>query len=129
MTAQVAENERRLDKIREFKAGLYENMMNGNLNKGEFKSLKGKYTEDADTLIAANAKLRNEIEAVLSCKHERMAWTEHFTKFENLDHIDRKMVMHLIHSIRVFGKSDIEIAFNYQFEYENAVVLFEKEAA
>jgi len=58
-----------------------------------------------------------------------VAWTEHFTKFENLDVIDRRTVMHLIHSIRVLGKSELEISFNYQLEYENAVDLFEKEAA
>ena len=129
LAGQIAENERRLDKIREYKSSLYENMINGNLTKDEHKALKAKYTADSDTLVTANAGLRNEIEAVLSCKHERMAWTGHFTKFETLDTIDRKMVMHLIHSIRVLGKSEIEINFNYQFEYDNAVEFFAKEAA
>ncbi len=129
LAGQIAENERRLDKIKEYKASLYENMMNGNLTKDEHKALKAKYAVEIDTLIAANAGLRNEIEAVLSCKHERMAWTGHFTKFESLDTIDRKMVMHLIHSIRVLSKSEIEINFNYQFEYDNAVEFFTKEAA
>ena len=126
---QIAENERRLAKIREFKAGLYENMINGNLNKDEYKSLKGKYAEDADALTAANTRLETEVEAVLSCKHERMAWMEHFKKFENLDAIDRRTVIHLIQSIRVLGKTEIEICFNYQLEYENAVELFHGEVA
>ena len=114
LAGQIAENERRLDKIREYKASLYENMINGNLTKEEHKSLRAKYTTDSDILTTANAALRNEIEAVLSCKHERMAWTEHFTKFETLDTIERKMLIHLIHSIRVLSKSEIEINFNYQ---------------
>jgi DNA invertase Pin-like site-specific DNA recombinase len=128
LTGQIAENERRLDKAREYKASLYENMINSNLTKDEYKALKAKYAADSDKLTAANAGLRNEIEAVLSCKHERMAWTGHFTKFENLETIDRKMVAHLIHSIRVLGKSEIEINFNYQYEYDNAVEFFGKEA-
>ena len=129
LTAQIAENERRLDKIKEYKASLYENMINGNLTKDEHKAFRAKYTTDGDKLTTANASLRNEIEAVLSCKHERMAWTGHFTKFESLVTIDRKMIAHLIHSIRVLGKSEIEISFNYQLEYDNAVELFAKEAA
>ena len=129
LVGQIAENERRLGKIREFKASLYENMINGNLTKDEYKALKAKYTAESDTLIAANAGLRCEIESALSCRHERMAWMGHFTRFENLDAIDRKMVMHLIHSIRVLGKSEIEISFNYQLEYESAVALLRKEAA
>ena len=129
LSEQVNENERRIGKIREYKAGLFENMMNGNLSKDEHKALKAKYSVDAETLAAANEKLHKEIEAVLSCRHERLAWTEHFTKFENLDGIDRRTVMHLIHSIRVLGKTELEISFNYQLEYENAVDLFQKEAA
>jgi DNA invertase Pin-like site-specific DNA recombinase len=128
LAGQIGENERRLDKIREFKSGLYENMINGNLTKDEYKALKAKYMTDSDSLTTANVGLRNEIESVLSCKHERMAWTGHFTKFESLDTIDRKIVTHLIHSIRVLGKSEIEISFNYQFEYDNAVEFFAKEA-
>jgi len=128
LAGQIAENERRLDKIREYKSSLYENMINGNLTKDEYKALKTKYATDSDTLTTANAGLRNEIESVLSCKHERMAWTGHFTKFESLDTIDRKMVVHLIHSIRVLGKSEVEINFNYQLEYDNAVEFFAKEA-
>jgi hypothetical protein len=129
LAGQITENERRLDKIREYKASLYENMINGNLTKDEHKALKAKYAADSNRLIAANAGLRNEIESVLSCKHERMAWTGHFTKFQELETIDRKMVMHLIHSIRVLSKSEIEINFNYQLEYDKAVEFFAKEAA
>jgi DNA invertase Pin-like site-specific DNA recombinase len=129
LAAQANENERRLEKIHEYKAGLYENMINGTLSRQEYKSLKDKYSEDAAALVSANARLHTEIEAVLSCRHERMAWTEHFKKFENLDSIDRKTVIHLIQSIRVLGKKEIEITFNYQSEYESAGALIRKEAA
>ena len=121
---QIKENECRLVKIRGYKNGLYENMMNGNLSKEEYKSLKDGYSLDADNLITANERLQTEIDAVLSCRHERLAWTQHFTKFENLLTIDRKAVIQLIHSIRVLSKTKIEINFNYQLEYDNANQLF-----
>ena len=129
LTVQIADNERRLDKIRAFKSGLYENMISGNLSKDEYKSLKSKYTEDADVILAANAKLQKEIESVLACKHERLMWTEHFAKFDELETVDRKTVIHLIHSIRVLSKTELEITFNYQSEYENAIAILGKEAA
>ena len=127
LTEQLNENERRLERIREFKAGLYENMMDGNLSKEEHRSLKAKYTEDADGLIAANNRLRSEIDDALSCKHERMAWLGHFRNFANIDAIDRRTVVHLIQSIRVLGKAEIQIDFNYQAEYETALSLLENE--
>jgi hypothetical protein len=128
LTAQLTENERRLEKIREFKAKLYENMINGNLSRDEYKSLKDKYADDADILIKANGRLQKETDAVLACKHERLMWTEHFRNFAALEVIDRKTVIHLIHSIRVTGKTELEITFNYQSEYENAVAVLRQEA-
>jgi hypothetical protein len=123
LTEQLSENERRLDKIREFKAGLYENMVSGNLSKDEYKSLKAKYTADADTLVKANGKLRGEIDDALSCNHERLAWTQHFKEFANLEAIDRKTVVNLISAIRVMSKTDIEITFNFQAELDTALAL------
>jgi hypothetical protein len=127
LTAQLKENDMRLSKIREFKAGLYEAMINGDLSKEEHKSLKAKYTEDADILTKANTKLRAEIEDTLSLKHERMAWMEHFKAFENITAIDRRAVICLIHSIRVHSKTELDITFNYKSEYENALALLENQ--
>jgi len=129
LTAQLAENERRLEKIREFKAGLFESMINGVLSKEEHKSLKARYSEDADALVQANIKLQTEIEDVLSCKNERLAWMEHFKTFENIAAIDRKTVICLIHSIKIISKSEIEITFNYQAEYEKVLKVLQKGVA
>jgi DNA invertase Pin-like site-specific DNA recombinase len=129
LTEQLTENERRLDKIREFKAGLYENMVGGNLSKEEYRSLKAKYGEDAGILISANERLKREIDEALSRKHERMAWTEYFKEFENLEELDRRTVIHLISAIRVLGKTEIEVSFNHRAEYETALALLQKEVA
>jgi DNA invertase Pin-like site-specific DNA recombinase len=127
LTAQHEENERRLERIREFKAGLYENMISGNLSKDEYKSLKSKYGDDADVLIAANERLKQEIDDALSCKSERMAWIEHFKQFETLENLDRKTVATLIRSIKIIGKKEIEIEFNYRSEYETALEILRRE--
>jgi DNA invertase Pin-like site-specific DNA recombinase len=129
LTEQLNENERRLEKIREFKAGLYENMISGNLSKDEYKSLKAKYGDDADVLAAANERLKRETDDALSCKHERMAWIEHFKQFENLDALDRKTVATLINRIRIVGKREIEIEWSYKSEYETVLALLKREVA
>jgi len=104
-------------------------MISGNLSKDEYKSLKSKYSDDADILMQANERIHREIETVLDCKHERLMWMEHFKNFAELETIDRKTVIHLIHSIRVISKTELEITFNYQSEYENAIAVLRKEAA
>jgi DNA invertase Pin-like site-specific DNA recombinase len=129
LTAQLDENENRLERIREFKAGLYENMISGNLSKDEYKSLKSNYNEDAVELVAVNERLKREINDILSCKSERMAWIEHFKQFENLETLDRKCVAMLIRSIKIIGKRDISIMFNYQSEYETVLEILRREVA
>ena len=125
LTAQLKENDIRLSKIREFKAGLYETMINGDLSKEEHKALKAKYTDDAEVLTRANARLRAEIEETLSLKHERIAWMEHFKAFENIEAIDRRAVVCLIHSIHVHSKTELHISFNYESDYKNVLAIIE----
>jgi DNA invertase Pin-like site-specific DNA recombinase/ribosomal protein S17E len=126
---QLTENERRLEKIREFKAKLLENMICGNLSKEEHKSLKSKYTDDADALISANMNIQREIDSVLACNHERLMWIEHFKNFSKLDVIDRKTVINLLQCIQVISKTELKIVFNYQDEYENAMTVLRKGVA
>jgi predicted nuclease with TOPRIM domain len=129
LTAQLKENECRLERIREFKAGLYENMISGNLSKDEYKSLKSKYNEDADELAAASERLKLEIEDTLTCKNERMAWIEHFKQFNNLESLDRRTVAMLIQSIKIVDKMEIKIEYNYQWEFETALAILRKGVA
>ena len=45
---------------------------------------------------------------------------------ERMEDIDRRAVMQLIRSIRVMGKDELHIEFNYQDEYQKAISLAEQ---
>lgn len=47
-------------------------------------------------------------------------------QFSTMEEIDRRAVMQLIRSIRVMGKDELHIEFNYQDEYQKAVSLAEQ---
>jgi DNA invertase Pin-like site-specific DNA recombinase len=126
---QIADNERQLEKIRSVRATLYENMIGGVLSKDNFKELKGKYTDDETRLREAVYTLKIERDGLLDCKGERLKWAEHFKRFESLTELDRRTVANLIQSIRVISKTELQITFNYQAEYECALSLPEREVA
>jgi DNA invertase Pin-like site-specific DNA recombinase len=128
-TAQIEENEHQLEQIGGFKSSLYENMINGNLSKADFKELKAKYNADEIRLRNALGTAKGQLEATLSGTGERLRWMEHFKKFEGLTEIDRRTVINLIQSIRVESKTELTITFIYQAEYENALALLRKGAA
>ena len=52
---------------------------------------------------------------------ENFKWIEHFKKYSDLKEINRKAVIQLIRSVKVFSKNEIQINFNYQLEYEKAL--------
>lgn len=127
--AQIRENERQLDKIGCFKAGLYENMTDGFLTKTDYKAMKAKYTADEARLHDAITMLENKREDALAGKSERMRWTEHFSRFEGLTELDRHTAVNLIQNILVVSKSELQITFSYQDEYENVIALLQREVA
>ena len=126
---QIAENERQLDEIKGFKSTLYENMVSGVISKDDYRTLKAKYVADENRMRGAIEALRQETENVLAGKAERLSWTEHFKRFDGMTEIDRRIVVSLIQSIRIMSKTELEITFNYQSEYEKAVALLGREAA
>ena len=52
-----------------------------------------------------------------------------FKEFACLEALDRKTVAPLIKCIRIIGKREIEIEFNYRAEYDSVLALLRKEAA
>lgn len=50
-------------------------------------------------------------------------------QFSTMEEIDRRAVMQLIRSIRVLGKDELHIEFNYQDEYKKAVTLLAERIA
>jgi hypothetical protein len=89
-------------------------MINGDLTKSEYKSLKVKYTNDAELLSEANAKLQNEIEDVLHNRPERVKLMQSLNDFENIEVLDRRTSICFIHSIHIHGKDEIKITYNHQ---------------
>lgn len=112
--AQIRVNEKRVAQTEGFKAKLYENLVSGILTKEEFLSYKRKYNADIELFQKAIAEWNEKLTDVLENRSERNRWINHFMKFSTMEGIDRRAVMQLIRSIRVMGKDELHIEFNYQ---------------
>ena len=121
--AQIRVNEKRVAQTEGFKAKLYENLVSGILTKEEFLSYKRKYNADIELFQKAIAEWNEKLTDVLENRSERNRWINHFMKFSTMEDIDRRAVMQLIRSIRVMGKDELHIEFNYQDEYQKAIFL------
>ena len=122
-TAHISENERRLEQAQAYKSRLYENLVEGMITKEEYASYKVKYTRQAEEIKASIAALKEKLTDVLENRSERNRWITHFTQFESMETLDRKALIHMVQSIRVQGKNELDIRFNYKDEYEKALRL------
>ena len=118
---QIKENEERLEKVRKYKSCLYEDFINGIVTKEEYTTYKKMYTDEQKCLENAVSELQQELGDVMNNNSEKFKWIEHFKRFSDLKEINRKAVIQLIQSIKIFSKNKMQITFNYQFEYEKAL--------
>lgn len=119
----ISTNKKSLAEIEGFKAKLYENLVSGILTKEEFLTYKQKYNADIELLQKAIAEWNEKLTDVLENRSERNRWIHHFTKFAEMETIDRRIIAQLIRSIKVLGKDELHIEFNYQDEYQKAIGL------
>lgn len=118
---QIEENERQMEKAAATKAGLYALLIDGVLDKAEHDTLKKAYAKDIQNAKAAMETTRTALNKLLSGEDERLAWMKRFQAFGGLTQLDRRTVAHLIQSIRVMGKNELEITFAYQQEFDKAM--------
>jgi hypothetical protein len=118
---QIEENQRQIAIKSGIKSTLYENMVSGLLSKDDYKTLKSRYAADEARLRDAIVTLEAERENVLDGSAERLRWIEHFKQFEGLRELNRRTIINLIQRIRVISKTELDISFNYQAEYEQAL--------
>lgn len=127
--AQIAENEKQIAEKKLYKAGLNQHLVMGNLSKSEYKAIKSDISADIQHIQDAIQKLRWDLENLISGGSERQKWIARFKEMSNLAELDRRTVVYLIHSIKVKGKDDVQIAFNYRPEYENVLAKLNGEVA
>lgn len=122
-TDHITDNERRLEQVMELKARLYESLVEGILTKEEYTSYKAKYTKQTEDIKAAIAALKEKLTDVLENRSERNRWISHFTQFESLETLDRKALIHMVQSIQIISKTELNIRFTYEDEYKKAIQL------
>ena len=120
---QIEENNRQIEQADNFKRPLYESMTQGLITTKEFKDYKRRYDAEQTRLRDANAALEEELEEALAGRTDHLRWVKQFRQFEGLAELDRRAVISMVQSIRVEGKTALDITFSYHVQYEQALAL------
>ncbi len=122
---QLLKKQEEADKYSRLKTSLYESLMDGLVDKGEYLELKSLYDGKLQEAQAAMARLREEMESLLQNRTGGTHWIEQFKKYRNLTELTRHIAVTLIERIDVFEDCRIKIRFKYQDSYERALSLIE----
>ena len=100
-------------------------LITGTISKEEYTDYKARYTRIAENAKESIRVLKEKLDDVLENRSVRNRWISHFTQFSTMETLDRKAVVHMIQSIKVIGKKELEITFTYQDEYQKAIQLIQ----
>jgi DNA invertase Pin-like site-specific DNA recombinase len=88
-----------------------------------YASYKAKYTRQAEDIRESVRTLKEKLTEVLENRSERNRWISQFTQFSALETLDRRALIHMVQSIRVRGKKELDITFTHEDEYKKALQL------
>ena len=125
-TTEIADNNRQLEEAGRMKATLYGNLVNGILDKKEYRSLMDYYSAQEEQAQDAISLLREKLEQAQDDSSSRLKWARHFEEFAAMTELDRRAVVTLIQSIMVKNKKEIEVSFRFQAEYEDTLKLLSR---
>ncbi len=124
--AQIAENMAQLEQVTRFKTSLYQYFVSGIVDKDDYRSQRDYYADETERLQGAIARLKQEMESVRANASDRLKWTQHFKRFSTMTELDRRAVVALIQCIQVVEKTNLNITFRYQVEYDKALERLER---
>ena len=91
--------------------------------KEKYASYKAGYTKQTSDIRESVRVLREKLTEVLENRSERNRWISQFTQFSTLETLDRRALIHMVQSIRVRGKKELDITFTHEDEYQKALQL------
>lgn len=118
-------NKNELKKLEEQKFKIYEDYKNGLLDKLEYQLFSKKNDEKIEIVKERINNSEKEITKLLKDDGKEQNFIEYFKKYQNIEKLDRKIIISLIEKIYVYEDCKIEIKFKFQEPY-NQVTNFIK---
>ncbi|MCL2620992.1 MAG: recombinase family protein [Defluviitaleaceae bacterium] len=114
----IAAKEKELYKYQLRNTRLIEDLQDGIIDRGEYKTYKANFTalcHDAEKALDA---LKAELDNIAQNTTGRHEWIEHFLEHRNFQELSRHVLVNLVEKIFVGDKNRIVIRFRYQNQFE-----------
>lgn len=110
--------EAEIDRFHRLLCSLYENLADGLIDRSEYQNLKKNYTNRRAHAEEQADAIRAEMEQELNNSDQGLGWVEQFRRHQNIEALDRSIVVQLIERILIFRDRRVEIVYRWQNEFQ-----------
>lgn len=115
--AQMARLEEEIQRYKKLELGLYENFVEGIINKAEYTDFRENYRGLIEEKQNAMKRLKREQQEAAAMGSQNRAWVQVFAQYENVQELDRRILLALVDRIFIYEDKRVEIVFRYRDEF------------
>lgn len=115
--------EAEIDRYHRLLLSLYESLADGLIDQSEYQNLKKNYTDRRAHAEEQADAIREEMEQEISRSDQGLGWIEEFRRYQNIEVLDRSIVVRLIERILIFRNHRVSVVCRWLNEYQYLVEL------
>ena len=118
---QKEAKEQEIQRCRELRDMLYEDLKEGIVSKEDYAELYEGYNNKRKKAEDAVRKISRTIQDVIDAKTDKYEWLRYFKEYQNISELSRTAAVELIERVKVYDKNHIEIDFCFQDCFQSAL--------
>ena len=100
---------------------LYEDLSDGIIDKSEYFEFRNSYTKIIEEKQEALLRVKKEMKQSVTTGATERNWVTLFKQYENIEELNRRVLMALVDRIMIYEDHAIEIVFKYKDEYQQTL--------
>lgn len=118
---QIVKLKEEIERNKNFKLKLYENLQEGMIGQDEYFLFKKSYAMKIQEAEQAIAAIEAEREQMVNNNREQLSWTEVFKQYRNITEVTRNVVVDLIDHIEILEGKGIHVVFRYHDNWDKLI--------
>lgn len=119
--AQITKLEEEIERYQKLKLRLYEDLSDGIIDKSEYFDFRNSYTRIIEEKHEALLRVQKEMKQTVTTGTTERNWVTLFKQYENIEELNRRVLMALVDRILIHENHVIEIVFKYKDEYQQTL--------
>ncbi len=118
---QKEAKEQEIQRCRELRDMLYEDLKDGIVSKEDYAELYEGYNSRRKKAEEAVRKISHAVRDVLDAKTDKYEWLRYFKEYRNISELSRTAAVELIDRVKVYDRNHIEIDFSFNDCFQSAL--------